>query len=104
MIRRAAKYNARPTLYSTDVPRSRFVRALLRVAGPVWRIRRVALWSEAIFWALWLRQNRGEVALRVSADLPFPDVAPPPILCGHSAWPGIPDDTERCVRLFRCGC
>jgi SAM-dependent methyltransferase len=45
----------------------------LRVAGPVWRIRRVALWSETIFWALWLRQNRGEIARRVSDDLPFPD-------------------------------
>jgi len=34
------------------------IRFLLRLARPLWRVRRFALWTEVLFWWKWLRDER----------------------------------------------
>jgi SAM-dependent methyltransferase len=54
--------------------RSGFARFLLRLARPLWRIRRVALLSELVFWDRWLAKRLDDPALAelLREDRPVP--------------------------------
>ena len=54
--------------------RSKLVRGLLRLARPLWRIRRLALLSELVFWDRWIAQRAGDPALAelLREDRPVP--------------------------------
>ena len=55
--------------------RSKLVRGLLRLARPLWRIRRLALLSELVFWDRWIGQRADDPALAelLRADRPLPE-------------------------------
>ena len=54
--------------------RSKFARGLLRLLRPLWRIRRLALLSELLFWDRWLGKRRSDPALAelLREDRPVP--------------------------------
>jgi SAM-dependent methyltransferase len=47
-------------------------RTLMRLTAPLWKNRRIALWSESVFWSRWLRQHRDRVNELVDPARPFP--------------------------------
>lgn len=51
---------------------SRLLQLVLRILGPVWRFRPIALLSELVFWNLWLRRRSadGSMAELLRADRP----------------------------------
>jgi SAM-dependent methyltransferase len=55
--------------------RSKLVRMLLRLVQPVWRVRRLALLSELVFWDRWLAQrgSGASMAEMLREDRPAPE-------------------------------
>ena len=43
----------------------------MRLTAPIWKNRRIALWSESIFWSRWLRQHRDRVSELTNPARPF---------------------------------
>lgn len=52
--------------------RSRLMRVLLRVVRPVWKNRRVALWSEEYFWRRWISKSPDLLTAARDPKRPFP--------------------------------
>lgn len=55
------------------MPDRSIVRPLLRLSQPLWRSRRAARWSEAVFWSFWLRRRRDRIEELFPSNRPFPE-------------------------------
>lgn len=75
--------------------RSKYLRAMLRLIRPVWRFRRLALWSELLFWDRWLarRLSGGTGPDSLRADRPV----------ARRFWPFIERSPSDPVRILEVG-
>lgn len=72
-----------------------YLRALLRLIRPFWRIRRVALWSELFFWDRWLARRSSDPSLRdrLKANRPV----------AKRFWPAVDAAPNDPVRILEVG-